>query len=158
MQEQENVQEVAEEVVATEEAKEPTTGSLLTDESDAQRIYGYVKEVIELFRPRVEAGELNEYQVAEILSIAMTGTIISTVPPQLMDVINRETDSLVNYMYKQYKGKVQKKNPTFGAQVLAPVRMASYLVSEANRTVDSIRSKVKAGATAKEAIASTAKE
>ncbi|MNL84114.1 hypothetical protein D3C87_2119760 [compost metagenome] len=61
-------------------------------------------------------------------------------------------------MYKQYKGKVQKKNPTFGAQVLAPVRMASYLVSEANRTVDSIRSKVKAGATAKEAIASTAKE
>lgn len=95
-----------------------------------QKLYGLVDEMVQLFKPRIESGELSPFEVAEAVSVMLSGTIVSVVPPSHLKRVQIEAEALSNYLLKQFDAKARKKNYMFIAQVLGAAKFATYVAGE----------------------------
>jgi len=114
-----------------------------------RKIYDLVDEMVTLFRPRIESGELTPYEVVEAMGITLTGTIISIVPEAHLKQVEREAESLYNYVLKNFDGRVHKRNYTFVSQLLGATRFASSVVNHGSAMIRQYKEQAEQMAAAK---------
>lgn len=98
-------------------------------DEQGQKLYGLVDEIVQLFKSRIDSGELQAIEVSEAISVALTGSVMALIPPHLIPTAKREADSISNYLLKNFNAKSKKKNYMFGSQLLGATRFTSYIVS-----------------------------
>lgn len=102
-----------------------------------QKLYGLVDETVQLFKSRIDNGELTPWDVAEALAVTLSGTIVSIVPPPQLKAVQREADSISQYLVKRFDEKSAKKKYMFASQLLGSAKFASYIVAHGARMLDS---------------------
>lgn len=136
----EDLKDVAE---AQEVAEQPATETeqVQAQELDehSQQMMKLVEEIVDTFKPRIANGELTPYEVAEALSISLTGTLFSIVPPNKQKVTQTEAEAITRKMLKTFDQQAQKRRPMFVSQMLAGAKVASYIVSHGNRVIGQYR-------------------
>lgn len=101
-----------------------------------QKLYGLVDEVVALFRPRIDSGELKPWEVMEALSVAASGMVISMVPPHKVKLAEKEADSLSRYILKNLDTKSNKKKYMFVSQLLGAAKMSTYVMAHGARVME----------------------
>lgn len=134
------MQEIEKEVVENGQDEAVLDEDVAGLDEAGQKVYGLVKEITELFKARIQDGELSPYEVAEAISIALSGTIYSTLPPERLPQVQKESDYLLNRTMGTFHKQSESKKMLLGSQLLASAKMTSYVMSHAHNIVKNYES------------------
>lgn len=119
---------------------------------DGQRTYELVKEIMELFEDRLKTGKITPLELSEALALSATSSVMSMLPPESREEATRQSDKLVEDIMKNYEQKTRKrKNYFYISQLLAPVRFATYILTQGKTTYESAVRKATSAAATEEA-------
>ncbi len=126
-----------------EEVQQESSEEIQAEFSDehTQKRYAQVKEVLTLLNQMVEKEEIAYYEVPEVLTLALTSSIHNMVEVKNTEILDKESNQIMNYLWKQYNHKLRKKNYMFTTQVLAPAKFTTYVIMRGVETIKNILSK-----------------
>lgn len=112
------------------EVVQPTPEPAMSESEE--KLYGLVEEIVELFKPRLQAGEITIYELGEALAVSLSGTMISSVPEERLPQIQKEAKHLSDYVLKTFEARVNKRNYGFASQLLGAAQFATRVSSYGN--------------------------
>jgi hypothetical protein len=112
------------------EVVQPTPEPVLS--ASEEKLYGLVEEIVQLFKPRVQSGEITTYELGEALAVSLSGTIISAIPEAKLAKIQKEATHISDYVLKNFEARVNKRNYGFASQLLGAAQFSTRVSSYGN--------------------------